>query len=188
MSRISDGISFRPGAITNLLLDVGFERYWVRGVQLDRVIIGDEEKLYIVDTGTRARLKDISIREENNSNCLIGNYRWFLGKENGKEDNLLLIQENRTDDSSGEKITESYLYEVNMDSKYFFRIPFIYIEYGYPPHIGSDLIYNENSETYKNILGYLGTVREDDTRDLFVKVNGVYRSFLDSVVDIIKSI
>ena len=173
MLSIARGFSIRPGIITGLSIDAGFSRSWVREVQYERV--GSEE--YIIDSLSRKKLKNITKDVESKVD-----YMWY--------DNLLLILENYIDQQSGEKISNSYLYEIDINTGYIFRVPYIWIEYGFPHQEGrgDDLFFNESDESYINILSYLRDFRGDDVKSLFIKYNGRYIRFLECVDKIIASL
>lgn len=174
MSVISKAISIRPGYITGLSLDVGFERYLVREVKYEK---SDDNREFLKNSLTSARFKEVTRTLLDND----GTFTWY-------NDNLLLIQESYIDPNSGKKLTESYLGEVNIENGNIFRVPYLYIEYDYKGPKNSDLLFYETQESYANILDYLKRYRKDDVQGLFIKYNGIYYPFLDKIDEIISKL
>lgn len=68
-----------------------------------------------------------------------------------------------------------YLYEVDLSTGNIYRSSYLYIrQEGEEPV----LLYNENIQTYKNIVKYFREAKRDLVKDLFVKLDDTYVNFL----------
>lgn len=68
-----------------------------------------------------------------------------------------------------------YLYEIDLNTGNIYRSSYLYIRQEGEEPI---LLYNENIQTYKNIVRYFREAKRDLVKDLFVKLDDTYVNFL----------
>ena len=172
MGQIGTGFSIRQGFITDMSLDV-CDRAWIREVRYEkRTIPGkDSSEEWIVNSLSGGNILNITEGCEN----INPGVSWHKFS-----DNLYYIK-NNSQGEDGIKDVNSILYEINKSTGYIFRISHLFIGHGYYPDDvilnNGTLIYNENPESYVNILYHLRSFRTEDIKDLFIRVNGVYSNF-----------
>lgn len=178
--RIFSGSAIRPEIITSLTLDV-CERQWVRQVKCEYLKndLGEKE-LWISDRLKGQKLLRLSEEYGINHGVSIIDFG----------DGLYYISRKDIDPDTGKKVSESILYEINLESGYVYRVSHLLLGYNHiDPKSGksnADIYYNEDPETYANILRYLKNNREESVKDLFVKIENenrpgihTYYRFLD---------
>ena len=71
----------------------------------------------------------------------------------------------------------NYLYEIELNTGNIYRSSYLIVKQEGDKEY--HLLYNENIDTYRNIIIYFKEKKADLVKDLFVKVNDTYVNFLD---------
>ena len=75
----------------------------------------------------------------------------------------------------------NYLYEIELSTGNIYRSSYLIVKQEGDKEY--HLLYNENIDTYRNIINYFKTEKVDLVKDLFVKVNDTYVNFMDINTD-----